>query len=921
MMSGGYGGGMPSPMNPFSAIGQNIMPVAYAPPVRYHGGYYGMVQQHTGLMQGLSVMAGIGTVPRGTFASDYTYNVANDLGQRSAGALVGGASALGGIIAGAAMSPAGTYVGGAVGGAVGGMFGPMGAMAGAAIGGFVGGIASYGVGMAASNAVNMAVGGRQDIQSFLESNSFRFVSPGSSMGDTRTGGGMNRGARMEVSGFIRQQDIRDPLMNTRDLTQVLEQGTQLGLFNGTKDMDDFKEKFKSITEAVKTVTKVMHQTLSEGLKTIKDLKGIGVTGGDVTTMVMQADTMGRASGRTGAETLGLGLQGAEMFRGTGVSMGVGAQATMMNLASVRASRDAGFLSQEAIAQAGGEEALAMRQTASGLAYAQSSTGRGFNAAFFSGGGFNAAGFTSSMMAGGGSYTGMAMQAAGNIGNVASQISYSANQAKFTSEMASTFGGQGLQMAGMGMGVAQAKFLMGVAPGLSGEDAYRYSALQAGRSTSEIDAEMAKIRGRKEVFSSEVAAAGATRDKMVEEGVRKNNILYMASARVGDMLKSGVDLAATPANILIEKTKQTYSEIGDRLSGIQRANISGVDLTTKSTTGLGADALGPADLDRGGLLSGTTSGRQLAERLSVGGVATAEAKMLGIEMRTISKDAVTNDMAVLRHHGDTVDVVNKSDLSKRDVLVSIADAEKMDLKGVKAGKLRGFSSMDDAASQMFGTSFNKLSAKQKAKLVLETKGTDEQRIVDRTRDAQVALNTADSGVGVGDMKSASLVYDEAVKDLGLEAGAVLPLTASQKMDQLLDPRIAAQSKSRLKFAEGVLPNLAESQRLRAAGKTKESEAAFDAAVDIQRKTRGAADHMSFESITEAFHRLDNSSAVLRADESAATVRDLKKKGVGTVDAAAAPGGGATPGQVMDAQLKIFEAQLQAFEGFAKKLGMK
>jgi hypothetical protein len=350
MNQGGMHGG-----DAFSQVGRHILPVGYAPPARASLGYYGHTPQQTGFFSSTAGMMGINNPGRSQMYADYAYNTGSDFGERVGGGLAGLMSTGGGLGVGAIMSK---FLG-------------------------VGILGSLGIGIGATavaGSVMDAVGQRREINNFLEQSSFRYVGVGSAMADPRRGG-MAVDARRQSVEMIRQMDIADPMMSTEDLTNILQQGTQKGMFIGTQNMDDFKKKFKDLTDSVKYVTRTLNQTLDEAMGTIKELKGIGIDPGQAKGIISTADMQGRLAGRTGAEMINLGVQGAEMFRGTGVSMGIGAQATMMNLASIRASRDAGLLSTEAIAQAGGEESLALRLNASGLAFGQSAMGRGMGAAF------------------------------------------------------------------------------------------------------------------------------------------------------------------------------------------------------------------------------------------------------------------------------------------------------------------------------------------------------------------------------------------------------------------------------------------------------------------------------------------------------------------------------------------------------------
>lgn len=747
--------------DPLAQIGANIRPVTYSPPPRINVGFYGMYQQQTGIFSSLSAVTGMHRAPRGMYTMDYGLNAAGDLGERVSGGAIGGALSIGA-----------TLGGGAVGSGIASMTGA------GLIGGMALGLGGYMAGGFAAQKIQEGVAQRRDIQNFLESSSFRFVGQGSPMADPRGQSGMSVSSRQGITDFIKQQEIKDPFMSMGDMTNVLKQSVNMGMFSGTQDMNDFKAKFKDITDAVKTVTRTLHTTLEEGLKTVKELRAIGIDPSQVKSLVGSADMLGRMAGRTAAEMVGVGIQGAEMFRGTGVSMQVGMQATMMNMASVRASRDAGLLSQEAIAQAGGEEALAARMTGSGLAYAQSAQGRGFGAAFFKGGAFNQNSFMSSMMGGGGSLIGMAQQAAGNLSSPAALIAYEANQDKFISEMGKAFGGRGLQMQAMGAGAAMATYLAG-ATGASKQDAYKLSRLQAGASVSEIEAEFAMMKNPTGQMKAAVEAAAQTQARSAAEANVQGTAINRAIYAVERGASTIVDMAARPISRAIdavsEGAKNAYMK---NYLGMESVSTSGMDLrssgTVTTTTRTGGRTLSGTSIDElqndgsQGLAMGVLGGAAVGGLVGalpgavVGGTIgalTFGAKKLMRALGTdtmddkVSKAIMAGDRSLIKEAGiatretskvgenDTILanlgggkylIASNEDAKKLQQYaarsVDLNKAKEMDKAGllegvggkslgemIGGGRLTAASTKDQIAMEMFGKSAKDLTAQEQAKL--------------------------------------------------------------------------------------------------------------------------------------------------------------------------------------------------------------
>lgn len=867
-----YGGASSGMQNMMSDIGQYVMPVTYTPPARTYVGSYGQYQQHTGLIRGLAGMVGMESTPRGTTAMEHMTMSAGDVGERVGGGLASAATTIGGLAGGFAATGAFKFAGSALGSTL----GPV----GGALGGFAGMMAAPMAGLMAAQAVGTAVNQRREIQSFLEAGSFRFVGAGSAMADPRLGGGMSREARREAAEFIRSEDISSRHFNTEDLTQILQGSAQLGMMAGTNDMEDFKSKFREIKESVKTVTKVLHQTLSEGLQTIKDMKAIGVSPGEVSGFVMQADAAGRVAGRTGAEMMGIGMQGAEMFRGTGVSMQAGFQMNVMNTAAIRAARDAGVLAGEAVAQAGGETALAQRMTASSLAFSQSQMGRGFGAAFFDpsggGAGFNAAAFNQQMMGGGGDFIGNAMSAANNLSNPAGLIKYQANQEKFMSEMAKSMGGQGLMIGQMGASASYAQYISQTT-GANVEDAFRLAMKQQGLGAPEIEARMGMIQNAPGAFTSGQASAAATRDKMVVEEAQQNFVFNRMGAAVGDKLKSVVDLAAKPLNKFIDDTAESFTRFKEeQLYGVQRVNIRGIDLTGVTTGGGSVERVKKVNLDRGGTLS-RTAGEAMATAIED----SALAQELGIKLGT-GGDVILNERAVsptlaglggpagqianligLAKGPQTVDREQLETLARATAPFMMTQGQAQDLdksgalKGMKGkigmamleGRLDTVKTAQGLAQAVFGKEAADLSEEEAATLILETKGTPMEKVIKDARHLGATVRNATEAMSIDELKTMKGRFEERRADLGAH--------------------VSDQIGSSFEFAPGVVEKLARAEEL--AGTDAEAAEKLRAEAAMQQIRTG--DVKDMEKVRKAIRAAGTGAGVEKLKSVSASLRGI------------------------------------------------
>jgi hypothetical protein len=557
---GGAAAGM---HNMLSQAGSHIMPISYTPPAQVVMGYGGGYMQKTGMVNDLRTMTGFGVNPLGARPSQLMYNAGSDMGERLGLMGAGALSASASIGVGLATLPMGIFSG-------------------------------IGVSMAASQLADRVVAGveqRREVSNYLGNTSYSYIGAGSSSADLRRGG-FSLSARDEVADFIRKSSLRDMQMDFGEYQNVLKSGTEMGMFAGTSDVEDFKKKFKGLVTNVKVVSQALNQSIEEAMRTMKELKGIGLEGSAATSLVTGASVYGAASGRTGAEMLGIALQGAELFRGTGVTMSIGAAGNMMNLSSIRAARDAKLLSQEAIAQAGGEEALAQRMTGSSLQFMQYGTGRALAASYTANGEFNERAAMQSMY-GGDSTVGAYQRAANMMNDPASYMKFSANQAKIQSQIGGMFGGRGAQFNMMNGIMMDAEFYqqaMGKNDDgtfkVSTEDAFRFTAKSNYKmSDSEVDAMLGTIKGAEESFKASAAATNAKRMQEQSDAIARNHGFTGAIRRIGKDIDSFVDPVSKGLNDSIVTPMQRFgADLADSYNGIVRADGSRLSDANSAATG-------------------------------------------------------------------------------------------------------------------------------------------------------------------------------------------------------------------------------------------------------------------------------------------------------------------------------------------------
>ena len=436
------------------------------------GGVFGGLPGAVGGALFGGIMGGMGSnftrdiIPSSITAAEYMQLSSRNFGTRAGDAVASAALVGGGTAA--------SLAGGALGGLIGSLGGPIGSFAGSMIGSTLASGVQTGVGeMMADN---------RSIQTQLEAGSFRFITGGADL-DPLTGKGFGRRARNKIADEIQTMELHDVRYGMGDMKQILEGGMQMDLFSGTSDVQGFKDKFKGLVENLKTITSVLHTTTKEGLETIRGFRDMGVTDpGEINRLALRSETLGRASGKTGMEMMAIGQAGAEMFRGTGVSMELGFNLNQMNTANIRGALNQGTLTRETIAQAGGEASLAQQMTANALGFTQTAFGRGVLMAATRGG----AAVDPLKIARGDAQSLLAPAAGMSAGEM---IHFEAHQEEIISKMTP----MQLQMTQIGGAMAQARTIAGAGMDIGFEDAFISMQLRQGTPRHVIEAQMATLR--------------------------------------------------------------------------------------------------------------------------------------------------------------------------------------------------------------------------------------------------------------------------------------------------------------------------------------------------------------------------------------------------------------------------------------------
>jgi len=542
-------------------IGSLMPPIAPPQQHPYIQARHGMYAQEMTLTGGFAAMFGRG-IPQSTTAYEYNQMASRDVGQR-----IGNAAGMTAIYGGAAAAGTAAFMGLA-------RFGAM---------GIVGGIATA-VGIdALANKVAGDVKDRQEVMNFLEASSFRYATGTGSDIDKRFGAGFNRQARASIAKNIKNIDLGDSAFDMSDLKGILESGTELGMFEGARSAEEFSAKFKDLTKTLKAVTRTLHQSLAEGMKTIKDLKDQGFRTGEAQLgAITTADILGTATGRTAAEMLSVGRQGSEMVRGTGIGLSTGSTMLQQTTAMTNMMQQSGALTPEMIAQAGGAGPLAQKMMAGNINFMRTQVGRGAMMAMTGPEGRFDPGAFQQLASGEFDLSQLANRASGNLseGGVQGFVRGVINRDKNMREMSTQFGDMGIQFAAMGTRIAGAQS-MSSQLGISVEEALRFQMTTGGLSESEIEGQIGMLKNVDAFRTNQQQAFRIQASKAAGEIIRaRTDVIGKMSDRfertfIAPMSNAAGDIIDNISD-KVENARETMTDIiHDKIFGIKKVQTQAI----------------------------------------------------------------------------------------------------------------------------------------------------------------------------------------------------------------------------------------------------------------------------------------------------------------------------------------------------------
>lgn len=203
--------------------------------------------------------------------------------------------------------------------------------------------------------------------------------------------------------------------STDELASLTKQLDQMKVFQSTRNVSEFRSKFKEVLGAIKEIATTTKQTLEDATQTFGELKQQGFyTTADITAQAAKRSAQSATSGVDGATLSAYGGMGAQYARSLGMKGRVGADYMTQSVSSMAtAYRGMSAGQQEIVDEHGGPEEMAASMAAKNMRFLSSARGRAMIAATLGAGGRPDASRMHSMLTGNMTTEGIVEAAAGS----------------------------------------------------------------------------------------------------------------------------------------------------------------------------------------------------------------------------------------------------------------------------------------------------------------------------------------------------------------------------------------------------------------------------------------------------------------------------------------------------------------------------
>lgn len=181
----------------------------------------------------------------------------------------------------------------------------------------------------------------------------------------------NAGQRDQLAGGLMEDVARDVRFGVQEMNQLIAGGQAAGMFSGATNVEEFRGRFRSMMEQVRSITRVFQETTGEALQTMGQFTSMGV-GGPAEMQGRVADVLGvsRMSGMGPRQALAIGEAGAQMAAAAGMPSGVGFDSMMRNAMMASAAEATQLIDPNMMRRMGGVQGVAGTMGQMGFQMAQ-----------------------------------------------------------------------------------------------------------------------------------------------------------------------------------------------------------------------------------------------------------------------------------------------------------------------------------------------------------------------------------------------------------------------------------------------------------------------------------------------------------------------------------------------------------------------
>lgn len=184
------------------------------------------------------------------------------------------------------------------------------------------------------------------------------------------------GATGSMSSMVRQMAGQDPYASVADLQGLMGGMIAGGHMRNVGSLDQFKTKFREMTQLVKEVAQVFHTSLQDALPILEQHKALGFsTPAQIRQGLQALQSAGIGGGLSTQETLGIAAQGTQISQMFGGRRAVGALTAAGAASMLGTAEMTGTLAPGQLAELGGRTAVAGRMTAQAFRLSRGRFGR------------------------------------------------------------------------------------------------------------------------------------------------------------------------------------------------------------------------------------------------------------------------------------------------------------------------------------------------------------------------------------------------------------------------------------------------------------------------------------------------------------------------------------------------------------------